>query len=104
MQKFGDATVGSLGADDIVDAVAELRSSFAREKTLSREWRIGQLKAFKKMITEGKDQLCEAMRADLHKAPFEGMATELMLVVSEVDLALAHLDEWMKPSYTRNSA
>jgi aldehyde dehydrogenase (NAD+) len=102
--KFSDANVGSLGAADIVPVMAELRATFATEKTFSREWRVGQLHAFRRMLSEGQPELCEAMKADLHKSSFEGFVTELALVESEIATALAHLDEWMSPSFTANSA
>jgi acyl-CoA reductase-like NAD-dependent aldehyde dehydrogenase len=102
--KFTDACSGSLGADEVPGAVAALRAAFDSEKTLTREWRIDQLNAFRRMISEGREELCAALQIDLHKAPFEGFATELGLVLSEIDTALAHLDEWMAPSYTANSA
>jgi aldehyde dehydrogenase (NAD+) len=44
------------------------------------------------------------MKADLHKSPFESWATEISLVVSECEEALAHLDEWMAPQATKTSA
>ena len=100
--KFTDAVLGSLvKPEQIVPAMHNLRATFGTEKTLSREWRMGQLKAFKKMLTEGRDELCEAMRVDLHKSPFEGFATELGLILCEIDTAMAHLDEWMKPTGMR---
>lgn len=102
--QFSDACAGSLGAAEVPGTIAALRTAFDSEKTLKREWRIEQLKAFKRMIVEGREELCGALLIDLHKAPFEGFATELGLVLSEIDTALAHLDEWMAPSYTANSA
>lgn len=101
---FEDATDGSLGVEDISAAVVQLRAAFASEKTMSREWRVDQLKALRTLLTEGRGELCEAMRVDLHKHPFEGVSTELGLVQAEIDTALANLDGWMRPSFTANSA
>ena len=103
-QTFSEPAPGSLNATQIAPAVEALRATFSSEKTFSREWRVGQLKALQKLLMEGKKELCEAMSIDLHKSPFEGYATELGLVESEIATALAHLDEWMRPSYTSNSA
>ena len=74
--KLTEAAKGSLSAADVAPAVARLRATFTSEKTLSKEWRVSQLRAFQRLLHEGRDQLCEAMRADLHKSPFEGYATE----------------------------
>ena len=102
--KFTDACQTSVTAEAVPSAVKALRAVFDSEKTLSREWRMGQLKAFHRMLTEGRGELCEALRVDLGKHPFQGFATELGLVISEVENAMAHLDEWMAPEYTANSA
>jgi aldehyde dehydrogenase (NAD+) len=101
---FHDAQKGSLSAEQVAPAMKQLRDVFASEKTFSREWRVGQLQAFQRLVTEGRDELCEALRVDLHKDPFEGYATELSLVEHEIAVALDHLDDWMAPKYTKNSA
>lgn len=51
----------------IPEQVATLRTSFLEERTLSKEWRISQLKALLRMVTEGKDELLAALKADLNK-------------------------------------
>ena len=84
--------------------VESLRTSFASDKTLSREWRLSQLRAFLRMIEEEGPALCDAMLKDLHKSPLEGYLTELGLVKSEIETAIEHLDEWMTPIKTQNSA
>jgi aldehyde dehydrogenase (NAD+) len=40
----------------------------------------------------------------LDRSPLEGFLTELALVKAEIETALQHLDEWMTPKKTRNSA
>jgi acyl-CoA reductase-like NAD-dependent aldehyde dehydrogenase len=82
----------------------ELRSAFAADYTLSKEWRLSQLKALVRLLDEEGPALCEAMRKDLHKSPLEGFLTELALVKSETLTAIEMLDEWMTPTKTRNSA
>jgi len=90
--------------EGIPDAVKSLRAAFNSDKTLSIEWRVGQLNAMLKMLTEGLSELQEAMKKDLHKSPFECIATEIGLVESECVEAIKHLKEWMKPVYTNTSA
>ena len=82
----------------------DLRSAFTSDFTLSKEWRLSQLKAMARMLDEEGPALCEAMRLDLHKSPLEGFLTELALVKSETLTAIEMLDEWMTPTKTRNSA
>ena len=102
---FEGAETGALSsASEIAPAVERLRATFDSDKTLSLAWRVAQLQAMRRMITEGRDELCEAMRMDLHKSAFEGVVTELSVLGGEIDTALAHLRSWMKPTYTDSSA
>jgi aldehyde dehydrogenase (NAD+) len=89
---------------DVPGMVAELRAVFDSDRTRSRAWRVGQLHAFRRMLAEEGPGLCEAMLRDLHKSPLEGYLTELGLVLAEVETALQHLDAWMAPKKTGNSA
>lgn len=103
--KVSDLTpVEEITEADVAPLVNGLRAVFGSDRTLSKQWRLQQLMQLKKMIIECKDELCEAMQADLHKSPFESMATELGLVISEIDTALGHLGDWMTPKRTANSA
>eukprot|EP00299_Pterocystis_sp_00344_P017564 c87_g1_i1.p1 GENE.c87_g1_i1~~c87_g1_i1.p1 ORF type:complete len:520 (-),score=128.81 c87_g1_i1:28-1587(-) len=79
-------------------AAEELRQSFSAGKTRSRAWRISQLKALQKLVVEGRDQLCRALNADLHKSTAEGYFTEVNLVEQEIQHALDRLDSWMAPT------
>jgi len=102
---FEGAETGALSsASEIAPAVERLRATFDSEKTHSFAWRVAQLHAMRRMITEGRDELCEAMKVDLHKSAFEGVVTELSVLGGEIDTALAHLRSWMAPTYTGSSA
>ena len=69
---FEGAETGALSsAADIAPAVERLRATFDSDKTLSLAWRVGQLQAMRRMVTEGRGELCEAMQVDLHKSAFE---------------------------------
>ena len=103
-EAFANPADGSLGTDDIPQAAENLRKAFDTEKTISRDWRIGQLKACARMLSEGADELCAAMQADLHRSPFEGFVIELNLVNAEIQQAIGMLDKWMAPKYTELSA
>jgi len=74
-----------------------LRATFRTGKTRSKEWRVGQLHALQKLLTEGRAELCEAMSADLGKSAFEGYLTEISLVEHEIHGALNNIDTWMEP-------
>jgi aldehyde dehydrogenase (NAD+) len=66
------------------------------------EWRVGQLKALRRLFTENEDAVCEALWKDLHKPKLECVATEHGVVIGEIDHTLKHLKKWMrsKPSPT----
>lgn len=69
---FEGAETGALSsAADIAPAVERLRATFDSDKTLSLAWRVGQLQAMRRMVTEGRGELCKAMQVDLHKSAFE---------------------------------
>ena len=56
-EKFATIQAGSLGREDIAEAVKSLRATFNREKTTSKEWRIGQLKAFGRLVRRSPSRL-----------------------------------------------
>ena len=102
--KTFDNAVSDTSPDDIPQLMHRLRRVFASDVTSKLEWRKQQLKNFILMLDECEDQLCAAMKADLHKSEFEGCSTELSLVRNECDFFLHHLDELMAPRYTESSA
>lgn len=102
--KFTDAEACAVTTEGVPEAVKNLRAAFNSDKTLSLEWRVGQLNAMIRMLSEGLEELQVAMHADLHKSAFECVATEIGLVESECVEAIKHLKEWMSPQYTNTSA
>ncbi len=56
--------------------------------------RRASLKQLRRMVTDNQDALVGALRSDLGKPEFEAYATEIGMVLGEIDDALANLDEW----------
>lgn len=54
----GDA-VASVSEEEIPALVGGLRAAFNTDKTRSKAWRLAQLAAFDRLITEGRDELCD---------------------------------------------
>jgi aldehyde dehydrogenase (NAD+) len=81
----------------IPELVAKLRRSYDAGRTRSVEWRREQLRRLKTMLEEGEDELLAALAADLGKPRLEGWATDIGIVIAEIDYALRHLPAWMKP-------
>ncbi|GBG31448.1 Aldehyde dehydrogenase [Hondaea fermentalgiana] len=89
------ALKASVDPEDIPGIVEGLRQTFNTDKTRSKAWRLAQLDALDKLLTEGCDDLCKAMYADIHKSDLEGWFQEIALVRGEIYEAKQHLDHWM---------
>ncbi|WP_030339541.1 aldehyde dehydrogenase family protein [Streptomyces sp. NRRL S-1022] len=79
------------------DVVARLRATFATGRTKSVEWRTGQLRRLRALLTERGADLAAALRADLGKSSTEAYRTEIDFTVREIDHTLDHLADWLRP-------
>ncbi len=77
--------------------VANLHTTFKSRKTRPYKWRIDQLKSLKAMTIEKEEAIFAALRADLRKSNFESFIAETGECVNEINHALKHLKNWMKP-------
>jgi aldehyde dehydrogenase (NAD+) len=74
--------------------VQTLRETFATGKTKSFEWRDEQLRAMARMLTEGEDQLAEALAKDLGRPRFEAWSADVRIIVREIEDILKHYKGW----------
>ena len=79
------------------ERVEKVRSIFQSRRTRSYEWRVNQLQALKKFLTERDQEVNQALWTDLRKGNFEAEITEQGVVLGEIDYTLKHLKDWMKP-------
>ncbi|MFF7356497.1 aldehyde dehydrogenase family protein [Streptomyces filipinensis] len=79
------------------DIVARLRATFTTGRTKPVEWRTGQLRRLRAMLTERGADLATALRADLGKSGTEAYRTEIDFTVREIDHTLDHLAQWLRP-------
>ncbi|MEV6380187.1 aldehyde dehydrogenase family protein [Streptomyces sp. NPDC051773] len=79
------------------DIVARLRATFRTGRTRPVEWRTGQLRRMRAMLTERGADLAAALKADLGKSSTEAYRTEIDFTVREIDHTLDHLDGWLRP-------
>ncbi|MFG2122544.1 aldehyde dehydrogenase family protein [Streptomyces sp. NPDC048710] len=79
------------------DVVARLRATFRTGRTKPVEWRTGQLRRLRTMLTENGADLAAALHADLGKSSTEAYRTEIDFTIREIDHTLEHLDEWLRP-------
>ncbi|MCW2847897.1 MAG: aldehyde dehydrogenase [Marmoricola sp.] len=82
---------------DAAQLVARLRATYAAGRTRTLGWRQQQLAALGRMLVEREDELIEALREDLGRAPFEAWAADLRATAREVEDLQRHLATWMKP-------
>src|SRR5579875_2224446 len=81
----------------IPDTVASLRATFRSGRTKAMSWRLAQLDAIERMVTERERDLCDAMAADLGRPPVEGWLADVAPVASEAAHARKKLAKWVKP-------
>lgn len=79
------------------DIVARLRATFRTGRTKPVEWRTGQLRRLRAMLTERGAELAAALHADLGKSAREAYGSEIDFTVREIDHTLDHLAEWLRP-------
>ena len=81
----------------IPEVVAKLREAFERGQTRPIEWRRRQLERMKAMLEQREADFLDALAADLGKPRLEGWASDIGIVINEIEHALRHLASWMKP-------
>ena len=77
--------------------VAELRTSFESGKTRPLAWRRAQLEGLSQLVSEGSDEILQALRQDLRKPVLEAWNAEIGFIRQEVKLTLKNLAKWTRP-------
>ena len=70
------------------------REFFLSGATLDLEWRMEQLKNFKKALKKNELLLIDALKKDLGKPEYEIYTAELAVVYEELNAAIKHLYRW----------
>ena len=76
--------------------LANQKEFFLSGQTKPLQFRIKQLKKFKKAIKDNEKYFYDAIRNDFGKSEYETYGSELALIYSELNLALKKLNRWMK--------
>ena len=79
------------------EQLMELKKYFETGATKSLEFRKQQLMLLKKAIKKYELEIAEALYKDLKKSPEESYATEIGLVINEINYAIKNLSGWMHP-------
>ncbi|NXM74222.1 AL3B1 dehydrogenase, partial [Serilophus lunatus] len=76
--------------------VSHLRASWLSRKTQPVKFRMAQLEALGHFLDERKQEILEAIAADLGKPPFEAELSEILVCKNELHETLNNLSRWMK--------
>lgn len=85
--------------NDLSAHLKALRTYFTSGATRPYANRRSALLALRAAIREREEELLSAMHADMRKPRFEAYLSDIGLVYSEIDHALANLKEWMRPAH-----
>jgi len=77
--------------------VSELRANFKLGKNAPKANRIKHLMDLQRMLKEGRDILCDAVRADFGRNPEETYILEINQIEHEIQHQIDHLDAYMAP-------
>ena len=83
--------------DTINEIIAAQRAYFDTGVTRPAAFRRAQLQKMRQWIHAHEEDIYNALKADLNKAPFETYATEIGIVLEEIKYACSHLNSWVKP-------
>src|SRR5215470_17463798 len=87
----------------LIDKLRMMRQFYNSGKTRSYNFRKQQLQNLKSAILSFENELHEALHADLKKSAEESWVTETGFLISEINSALKHLREWMRPEKTKTN-
>ena len=77
------------------------RNYFNTGVTRELDFRIEKLCTLKRSIKNNEKQILAALWADLHKSEFEAYATEIGIILEELNFAIKHLKSWAKTKKVR---
>ncbi|XP_066551283.1 aldehyde dehydrogenase family 3 member A2 isoform X2 [Amia ocellicauda] len=78
-------------------AVDRARAAFLSGRSRPLGFRVQQLKALGRMVTEREAEIAAALKHDLNKSQFDTLLFELVGLESEIRLAVDSLAEWAAP-------
>lgn len=82
------------------EQLASLRRYFDSGVTKPYNFRLQQLKKFKRSILDHEEEIYDALHADLKKSREETWVTETGIVIAELNAAIKNLRRWMEPEST----
>ena len=77
--------------------LATQKKFYQSEKTFSLSYRKEALKKLRAALLMYEEDIYQALYKDLHKSKFESYATELGIVLDEINVQIKNLNRWAKP-------
>jgi aldehyde dehydrogenase (NAD+) len=77
-------------------SLEKMRTYFKTEETFSYQFRLNALKKLKNAILLYEEDILNALHKDLNKSHFEGLLTEVGVVLIELNDVIKKLKKWMK--------
>ncbi len=77
--------------------LATQKKFYQSEKTFSFSYRKEALKKLRAALLMYEEDIYQALYKDLHKSKFESYATELGIVLDEINVQIKNLNRWAKP-------
>ncbi|HEV7812175.1 MAG TPA: aldehyde dehydrogenase family protein [Leifsonia sp.] len=81
----------------LAQTVEALRLTYDSGVTKPLSWRLAQLAALRRMLTERSAEFEDALLADLAKNPTESQIAEIGFVAGEIAHVVKHLRRWLRP-------
>lgn len=88
---------------DIKEKIQNQRSFFEKGETKDLGFRMHQLKTLKRAIQGNEQEIMNAIKKDLNKDSFDAYATEIGIVLEEINYLIKHLPKWVGKKRVRTS-
>jgi aldehyde dehydrogenase (NAD+) len=82
---------------NIPELISRHKKAFRSGINRSYQSRRDHLQAFRKVISENEELLCDSINKDFGKPVFESYSTEIYVLLHEIDMQLKNLSKWMAP-------
>lgn len=89
--------------DNLQNSLERLRSYYKTGATRSYAFRVEQLKKLKASVLQHEEEIYAALYTDLHKSKEETWVTEIGFLLTEINVAIKHLQRWMKPEKVKTN-
>jgi aldehyde dehydrogenase (NAD+) len=89
--------------NNIPKILSDQKVFFNAQKTKNIESRLTHLKTLKTEILSKEQAIYDALKQDFQKSEFESFISEFGIVISELNLAIKNLKDWVKPEGVKSS-